>query len=182
MTTISQEIQFRQRFCLASGCGAMFFVCPHCDRGQGYCSDNCRQRSRLKQVRAASRRYQKSPEGRLGHRDCQGSYRQRKAVAALVLPAKNVTHHGSEEESRSAILSILSRKKSLTLSPERLRRSLSETGSLICQFCERTALFLNPFHGFTQPSILYRQYSTFRHEIQRDGFWVLVIYQGETPQ
>src|SRR5215510_5158817 len=44
MTTLSQEKPFRQRFCLASGCGAMFFICPHCDRGQRYCSDNCRQR------------------------------------------------------------------------------------------------------------------------------------------
>ena len=132
-----------------SNCGAMFFIRPHCDRGQRYCSDNCRQRSRLEQVRAASRRYQNSPEGRLGHRDRHRSYRQRKALAAQVLPVNSVTHHGSEEESSSAILSFLSRKKSLTLSPERLRRSLSETGSLLCQFCERTALFLNPFHGFT---------------------------------
>src|SRR5262245_22103656 len=116
MTTLSQEKSFRQRFCLASGCGAMFFVCPHCDRGQRYCSDNCRQRSRLEQVRAASRRYQDSPEGRLGHRDRQRSYRQRKAIAAQVLPAKSVTHHGSEEESRSAILSILS-QKSLSACP-----------------------------------------------------------------
>src|SRR5262249_11159654 len=54
MTTISHEKPFRQRFCLASGCGAMFFICPYCDRGQRYCSDNCRQRSRLEQVRAAS--------------------------------------------------------------------------------------------------------------------------------
>src|SRR5215813_15111301 len=105
-----------------SNCGAMFFICPHCDRGQRYCSDNCRQRSRLEQVRAASRRYQNSPEGRLGHRDRQRSYRQRIAVTAQVLPAKSVTHHGSEEGARSAILSFLSRKKSLTLSPERLRR------------------------------------------------------------
>src|SRR5215475_749371 len=141
MTTLSQEKPFRQRFCLASGCGAMFFICPHCDRGQRYCSDNCRQQSRLEQFRAASRRYQNSPEGRLSHRVRQRSYQQRKAVAAQVLPVNSVTHHGSEEESSSAILSFLSRKKSLTLSSVRLRRFLSETGSLICQFCERTALF-----------------------------------------
>jgi hypothetical protein len=28
------EVVLRQRFCRAQGCGAIFWICRHCDRGQ----------------------------------------------------------------------------------------------------------------------------------------------------
>jgi len=149
MTTISHEQPFRQRFCLSSGCGVMFFVCPHCDRGQRYCGDECRQRSRLEQIRAASRRYQRSSEGRQGHWDRQRSYRQRKAIAATTLTAESVTHQGSQEESGAGNLPLLSLTEALASIRKRRRKPLSKTGLLICQFCEQIGIFLNPFHEFT---------------------------------
>lgn len=82
------EAVLRQRFCQASECRAMFFVCSHCDRGQRYCSLTCRRHARLHQHRAANRRYQHSPEGRLDHRARQQQYRQRRCRA-------RVTDHSS---------------------------------------------------------------------------------------
>jgi hypothetical protein len=67
----------RQRVCRCKGCNAVFWICPHCDRGQRYCSGGCRVEARRHQHRAANRRYQGSPEGRLDHRERQREYRRR---------------------------------------------------------------------------------------------------------
>ena len=74
------EVVFRQRFCFADHCRAVFYLCRCCDRGQRYCSDHCREKSRRLQRRQANRKHQQSPEGRLDHRDRQRSYRQRSRV------------------------------------------------------------------------------------------------------
>ncbi len=68
----------RQLFCRAVGCGAMFFICLSCYRGQTYCSQPCREKSRREQLRQANRRYQQSLEARLDHRDRQRQYRRRR--------------------------------------------------------------------------------------------------------
>ena len=70
-------VVLRQLFCRAAGCGAMFFICLSCYRGQTYCSGECRQKSRREQLRQANRRYQRSWEARLDHRDRQREYRRR---------------------------------------------------------------------------------------------------------
>ena len=72
------EVVLRQRVCRGLGCQALFWICPHCDRGQCYCSAACRSEARRRQHRAANRRYQQSPEGRLDHRDRQRRYRERR--------------------------------------------------------------------------------------------------------
>jgi hypothetical protein len=58
MTASEPENPLRWRFCRAADCGALFFICKHCDRGQLYCSDRCRSEERrrygLKQVAAIS--------------------------------------------------------------------------------------------------------------------------------
>jgi hypothetical protein len=71
-------LAFRQLFCRAADCGLMFLVCRSCYRGQTYCSDLCRWKTRLDQVRRANRRYQQSPEGRQDHCDRQREYRQQR--------------------------------------------------------------------------------------------------------
>ena len=73
------EVVLRQRVCRGSGCGAVFWICRHCDRGQRYCSAVCRDQARRGQLRRANCRYQQSPEGRLDHCDRQREYRRRKA-------------------------------------------------------------------------------------------------------
>lgn len=73
------EVVLRQRVCRSQGCQTVFWICTHCDRGQRYCCAACRSEARRQQCRAANRRYQRSPEGRLDHRDRQRAYRERHA-------------------------------------------------------------------------------------------------------
>ena len=88
MMTVMSEICLRPRRCRAPDCGALFWVCSHCDRGQCYCSQTCRQESRRQQRRAANRRYQHTELGRRAHRLRQRTYRQGHAKS-------RVTDHGS---------------------------------------------------------------------------------------
>ena len=73
----SEEL-LRQRFCRGAGCGVVFWICRHCDRGHQYCGERCRRKARRRQRRAANRRHQQSREGRLDHRDRQREYRDRR--------------------------------------------------------------------------------------------------------
>lgn len=75
-----QQRLFYQRRCHARACGALFFICRPCYRGQRYCSEACRQVSRQQQRRAANRRHQQTPEGRLDHIDRQREYRRRRSA------------------------------------------------------------------------------------------------------
>jgi len=77
MAVVHGEAVLRQRVCLGPGCQAVFFICTHCDRGHRYCSAECREQARRRQRRSANRRHQRSPEGRLDHRDRQQAYRCR---------------------------------------------------------------------------------------------------------
>ena len=140
------EKPFRQRFCRASACCALFFICIPCDRGQRYCSLACRLQSRLEQRRAARRRHQQSPEGRLDHRDRQRAYRRRKTIAlspTQTAAVKSVTDQGS-----AAPLSFATITPLRVSAPARgqWRQFLSHSGWAVCHFCGRMERFLNPFH------------------------------------
>lgn len=73
----------RQRVCRGVACQTVFWICQHCDRGQGYCSPACRAEARLQQRRHANGRHQRSLEGRLDHRDRQRKYRLRQVRARV---------------------------------------------------------------------------------------------------
>jgi hypothetical protein len=75
---MTAEVSFRQLFCRAVGCGLMFFVCRPCYRGQVYCDDECRRRSRREQRRQANLRYQQDPEVREDQCRRMREYRERK--------------------------------------------------------------------------------------------------------
>jgi hypothetical protein len=94
----AQPRLFYQRHCHAQGCRALFFICRSCYRGQRYCTQACRELTRREQRRAANRRHQQSPEGRLDHRDHQRAYRQR-------LLLRRVTDQGSAGEFASGTIS-----------------------------------------------------------------------------
>jgi hypothetical protein len=149
------DVPFRQRFCRARECGARFFLCPACDRGQCYCSAACRRSVRTVQRRAARQRHQRSPAGRLDHRDRQRAYRRRLAVrrhaesgatptptptAPLSTPEKNVTDHASHAPVRSGTLRASAWRWPLT-APSRQ----SGRGALVCHWCGRVGRWLNPF-------------------------------------
>ena len=76
----SGEDPLRQRFCRGAGCGAVFWICRHCDRGHKYCGERCRRKARRQQRRDANQRNQQSREGRLDHRDRQRAYRERRRL------------------------------------------------------------------------------------------------------
>lgn len=73
---MASEVAFRQLFCGATGCGAMFFICSPCYRGQRYCGDECRRNSRREQRQKANRRYRQDPEVRQDHRERMRLFRQ----------------------------------------------------------------------------------------------------------
>jgi hypothetical protein len=93
-------------FVAAEGCQRVFWICSHCDRGQCYCSPGCRTEARRRQCRAANRRHQQSPEGRLDHRDRQRAYRQRHAPPRVTdqgsLSVSSPAPFGCGEASRDA--------------------------------------------------------------------------------
>jgi hypothetical protein len=109
----------------------MFFICSHCFRSQRYCSDACRSEARRLQRRAANRRHQQSPEGRLDHRDRQRAYRHRLA---------RVTDQSSLEPSSYVMMAAL-----LASAPQRPARRTYESpilGPIGCRFCGRIGSFV----------------------------------------
>jgi hypothetical protein len=145
----SPQTVFRQRFCKASDCRTLFFICTHCDRGQRYCSLICRRICRLQQRRTAGRRHQQSLEGRLDHRDRQRAYRLRRAASSRVATKQNVTDHGSQSGTTSVTMPTPCNQHP---EPNRSRwfgrmwQATSGLGLVICRFCGRVGRFLNPFH------------------------------------
>lgn len=74
-----------QRLYVCPVCGRVESVCRSCDRGQEYCSAECRRQGRRRCNRAASKRYQATPDGAKKHSDRQRRYRARlKAKKASV--------------------------------------------------------------------------------------------------
>ena len=119
--TSTTEINLRIRFCRAAGCGALFWICGHCDRGQCYCSHTCREKARQLQRRAANRRYQRTETGRQAHRSRQRAYRHRRSPA-------RVTDHGSRSSSARCL-------EAPSWSPR-------------CMICGLHSQWINPFEGF----------------------------------
>ena len=134
---------FRQRVCRFPPCRAVFYLCPHCDRGQQYCTPRCREKSRRRQRREANRRYEQSlgPEGRLDHRQRQREYRQR-------LKAR-VTDQSSLQTSLCVNLRVppapepveATPAPDLGSSPDRA----TSPGWVVCQICGRRGRWVNPF-------------------------------------
>ena len=150
----SGEVVLRQRICLGRECRAIFFLCSHCDRGQRYCSLNCRREARRRQRRCANRRHQQSPEGRLDHQDRQRQYRQRQAERAR---RARVTDQGS--------LSITCPALSRSGAVEAIRAEVGDGSSdawlprwqpiqpgvwLCCRICGRRGRFIEPFPRIPQ--------------------------------
>jgi hypothetical protein len=61
---MDEEAILRLRFCARGLPGRRSTICVSCDRGQRYCSPECRLEVRRRQRHAANRRYQQSELGR----------------------------------------------------------------------------------------------------------------------
>jgi hypothetical protein len=76
--TISVEpVPLCERDCQFAGCRKTFYVCPRCDRGQRYCSPECRAAARRLQHRTADAKYQKTDWGSRRHAKRQQRYREK---------------------------------------------------------------------------------------------------------
>ena len=78
---------WRTRRCRGAGCGTVFSICGSCWRGQAYCGAPCRATAQRAQRRHATARHQRSPEGRLDHRDRQRAYRARRRFRVTDAPS-----------------------------------------------------------------------------------------------
>jgi hypothetical protein len=137
------EAVLRLRVCLLGECCAVFFLCSHCDRGQRYCSQACRQQARLRQRRCANRRHQQSPEGLLDHRDRQREYRRRQN-----LPSARVTDQGSLSITCPALFGCGEAPDSggALLPPWPDKQSGSGVAQwLRCRICGRAGRFIDPY-------------------------------------
>lgn len=132
---------FRQRVCHFSPCGAVFYLCRHCDRGQRYCSPRCREKALRLQRRQANRRHQQDPDGRADHRDRQREYRRR-------LKAR-VTDKSSLRASPCVNLTVPPASEPVEAMPAPDPRPSSgaaiPAGWVVCQICGRRGRWVNPF-------------------------------------
>jgi hypothetical protein len=125
------EVPLRQGLCRRQGCGAVFYVCRSCDRGQVYCSSDCRTAARRAQRRAANGRHQRSPEGRADHRDRQREYRRR-------LVARHVTDQGSD-----GLSSLPTLGGAVDGVPNQF--AAMHVGALCCVVCGRRGALIDPW-------------------------------------
>jgi len=132
MATASCGVILRPRICRT--CGTPFGICRHCDRGHRYCSASCRYQGYRQRRCLANQRHQKSPEGRLDHRDRQRALRRRRMVAQ-----KRVTDQASLPSALclKMPLAIAFRRRSRFESP-----SPSFSGWLRCIVCGRRGRFV----------------------------------------
>jgi hypothetical protein len=115
----------------------LFFICSHCDRGHRYCSPQCREAARLSQRRCANGRHQRSPEGRLDHRDRQRQYRERQQTETRVT-GHCVTDQGSFSIASPALFQRGPAEPQQHPSPQ-------PVWWLRCRICGRAGRFIDPF-------------------------------------
>lgn len=137
------EVVLRHTFCRAQGCGGIFYICRSCDRGQRYCTDRCRSKARHEQRRAANRRHQQTPEGRLDHRDRQRAYRQRRAQARVTDQSSRRLHCAGSIRIRAVAEPVAANDDETS---HQIRAAFC-AGPLCCIVCGRVGRFVNPFFG-----------------------------------
>lgn len=118
---VVQRLVLRRGFC--GFCGAMFFVCRDCERGQRYCGKDCSTKARRQNCRQYNRDYQETMQGRLNHAGRQKAYLWRRALAR---PSNKVTDH-----------SLVRRLFSGKLAPEQPELA---HGIDCCRFCGRPGI------------------------------------------
>ena len=135
---VHAEVVLRQRFCRNSCCRALFWICTCCDRGQRYCSAECRRQARCQQHRAANRRHQRSAEGRLDHRDRQRAYRCRHFRRRVTDQGSQSSASGSPSEGGKAVTMP-------AVAPLVVRPRERRVFWMRCVVCGRAGRFVDPF-------------------------------------
>ena len=93
----STDMARSARLFLCARCRDQVLLCPHCDRGQVYCSRACSVASRHERRRHAAQLYQDSRGGRLKHAARAACWRARRRSlrqASAAGDVNKVTHQG----------------------------------------------------------------------------------------
>lgn len=90
-------LELREIVCM--WCGEVFWLCSACDRGQRYCSEECRRARRAERLRAYRKKYARSESGRKNNRQRQRRFRLHQRPSSHPGPTrkKTVTDHSSHE-------------------------------------------------------------------------------------
>jgi len=146
-------------------CLKLVRICRRCDRGNRYCSAECRVAGRRDCVRDARHRYQHSPRGRLLHSARQRALRQRRSVLAPAEPLDRDARPQMQELQPMAFQAATGTRTALFLgtapqtdlppgTPRRLRRpspveqsdqSAQRRHAVHCSLCNQTCA---PFARF----------------------------------
>jgi hypothetical protein len=105
-------------------CHGQVRICRRCDRGNIYCGRRCSGAARIESLRAAGKRYQVSPKGRMNHALRQRRYRSR---------SNKVTHQGSSNTPSDDLLPLESKLESTANEDE----SIIYVHPIQCDFCQR---------------------------------------------
>ena len=79
-------------------CHAQVIICSNCDRGQRYCSGECRHVARSESLKRAGIKYQATRSGRFNNAARQKRHRAQNK--------QKVTHHGSAQKRLHVLLKI----------------------------------------------------------------------------
>lgn len=104
-------------------CHAQVIICPHCDRGQIYCSSECSAAARFQSCRAAEKRYQLTLKGKMMH-----AMRQRRYRARL---KEKMTDHSSRSPAQNALLCKVKNKANESVVSHAIRQPR-------CCFCKKS--------------------------------------------
>ena len=96
------------------------------------------RQSRLRQHQAANRRHQRSPEGRLDHRDRQRAYRCRQFLRRVTDQGSQILESHPPSEGGKAVTMP-------AVVPLRVRRLDRRSIGLCCMVCGRTGRLVDPF-------------------------------------
>jgi hypothetical protein len=147
-----RQLLFYQRHCGSVGCGAAFWICQCCYRGQRYCSERCRLKARRAQRREANRRHQQSEEGRLDHRDRQRAYRRRRAPAGVTDHSRSAhgcadSLPGPETILAAAVVAAGNRPAEELDAHQAITAGerWSRPATIRCLVCGRTGTLVDPF-------------------------------------
>src|SRR6266567_4325315 len=140
---MASEVGFRQLFSRSVDCVKMFFICRPCYRGQAYCSDPCRRKTRLLQQRKANRRYQADPEVRGDHRNSQREYRNRLREGRRIDPSSTLECGSTISEPLGKTEPESPPAKQLQDPPKPIWRK--GFGHVVCIICGRGGKFVAAF-------------------------------------
>lgn len=122
----------------------MFFICGPCYRGQAYCSEECRRKTRQQQRQKANRRYEQDPEVQRDHRNRQREHRKR-------LLERRVTDQSSTIECGWVSISEPLAKNEPESPPEEEPHDPPKPtwrerfSRIVCSICGRVGKFIDAF-------------------------------------